>query len=81
MSDPDPQPAPTEERSPEQLVEERRAKADRLREQGIDPYPHSFPGVTPVAEIHAQHDSLEAGQETDAQYRVAGRLTAKRGHG
>src|SRR3954467_12905823 len=79
--DPDPQQQPEPEPSPEQLVEERRAKADRLREQGIDPYPHSYPGVTAIADVHARHDDLEAGEETDQQYRVAGRLTARRGMG
>jgi len=80
VADPDPQ-QPEPEPSPEQLVEERRAKADRLREQGIDPYPHSYAGVTAIADVHAKHDDLEAGEETDQQYRVAGRLTARRGMG
>ena len=31
--------------------------------------------------MHEAHDGLEAGEETDAAYRVAGRLTARRGHG
>jgi lysyl-tRNA synthetase class 2 len=62
-------------------VDDRRAKLERLREQGIDPFPHEFDGVTPVAEVHAAHGGLDAGEETDAAYRVAGRLTARRGHG
>jgi lysyl-tRNA synthetase class 2 len=62
-------------------MDDRRAKLDRLREQGIDPYPHEFDGVTPVAQVHAGHDDLEPGEETDAAYRVAGRMTARRGHG
>ncbi len=74
-------PVTEHEASPEHLVEERRAKADHLREQGIDPYPHQFQGVTPIEQIHATHDSLEAGEETEQGYRVAGRLTARRGHG
>jgi lysyl-tRNA synthetase class 2 len=61
--------------------EDRRAKLERLREQGIDPYPHEFPGVVPIASVHAAHGSLEAGEETDDAYRVAGRLAARRGHG
>ena len=32
------------------LLAARRAKLERLRAQGIDPFPHSFPGVTPAAE-------------------------------
>jgi lysyl-tRNA synthetase, class II len=82
VTEPDTQPAAAEdEPSPEQLVEERRAKADRLREQGIDPYPHSYAGVTAIGDVHAKHDDLEPGEETDQQYRVAGRLTARRGMG
>jgi lysyl-tRNA synthetase, class II len=62
-------------------VDDRRAKLERLREQGIDPFPHEFEGVTPIAEVHGAHDSLEDGEETDSAYRVAGRLTGRRGHG
>jgi lysyl-tRNA synthetase class 2 len=62
-------------------MDDRRAKLERLREQGIDPFPHEFDGVTPVAEVHAAHDDLEPGAETDAAYRIAGRMTARRGHG
>jgi lysyl-tRNA synthetase class 2 len=62
-------------------VDDRRAKLERLREQGIDPFPHEFDGVTPVAAVHAAHDALEAGEETDSAYRIAGRMTARRGHG
>src|SRR5947207_2638206 len=64
-----------------ELADDRRAKLARLREQGIDPFPYEFDGVVPVADIHAAHDDLEAGQETDARYRAAGRLAARRGHG
>ena len=62
-------------------MDDRRAKLERLREQGIDPFPHEFDGVTPIADVHAAHDGLADGEETDAEYRVAGRLTARRGHG
>jgi lysyl-tRNA synthetase class 2 len=78
---PEPEEQPEPEGSSEALVEERRAKADRLREQGVDPYPHSFPGVGAVEAVHEAHDGLEAGEETESSYRVAGRLTARRGHG
>jgi len=60
---------------------DRRAKLERLRAGGIDPYPYEYEGVTPVAEVHAAHDALDAGEETDLAYRVAGRMTARRGHG
>jgi lysyl-tRNA synthetase, class II len=62
-------------------VDDRRAKLDRLRERGIDPFPHEYDGVEPIERVHAEHGGLEAGEETDSGYRVAGRLTARRGHG
>jgi lysyl-tRNA synthetase, class II len=62
-------------------MDDRRAKLERLRERGIDPFPHEFDGVAPIEQVHASHDDLEAGEETDAAYRIAGRMTARRGHG
>jgi lysyl-tRNA synthetase class 2 len=61
--------------------DDRRAKLERLRAEGVDPYPHEYDGVVPVAEVHAAHDGLEPGEETDDAYRVAGRIAARRGHG
>jgi len=63
------------------MDDDRRRKLERLRADGIDPYPHSFPGVQPAASIQAAHGDLEAGEETEMAYRVAGRLAARRGHG
>jgi lysyl-tRNA synthetase, class II len=60
---------------------DRRAKLERLRGDGVDPYPHDFGGVVSIAEVHAYHAELPAGEETEARYRVAGRLAARRGHG
>jgi len=64
-----------------QALADRRAKLERLRADGIEPFPHAFPGVVALAEVHAAHDGLEAGEETESAYRVAGRLAARRGHG
>jgi Lysyl-tRNA synthetase (class II) len=63
------------------MEDDRRAKLDRLRADGIDPFPHDFDGAGPIATVHATHDGLEAGEETDVRYRLAGRLAARRGHG
>ncbi|MGB7685982.1 MAG: lysine--tRNA ligase [Solirubrobacterales bacterium] len=62
---------------------QRRAKVERLREAGIDPYPHSFEGRTKIAEIVEAHDPDELGEGEHDQfsYRVMGRVTGKRGHG
>ena len=62
-------------------LEDRRAKLERLRAAGIDPFPHEFDGVVPSAHVHERHAELEAGEETEAAYRVAGRMAARRGHG
>ena len=64
-----------------ELLAARRAKLERLRAEGVDPFPHSFPGVVPTARVAAEHDDLEPGEETDHRYRVAGRLAARRGQG
>ncbi len=62
---------------------ERLAKVERLRAEGVDPYPRSFPDRTEIAAIHAAHDpeQLGAGEHRDFSYRIAGRLTGQRGHG
>lgn len=64
-----------------ELLAERRAKLERLREAGIDPFPHVYSDTEPSAEVKAAHPGLEPGAETDTAHRVAGRLTARRGHG
>ncbi|MEA2250627.1 MAG: lysyl-tRNA synthetase, class [Solirubrobacteraceae bacterium] len=64
-----------------ELLAARRAKLDRLRAEGVEPFPHAYPGVQPIAAIHAAHADLPAGEDSDARYRVAGRLHARRGQG
>src|SRR4051794_18993437 len=62
-------------------MDDRREKLERLRADGVDPFPHAFPGVVPIADVRAAHGALEPGAETDAGYRVAGRIAARRGQG
>jgi lysyl-tRNA synthetase class 2 len=65
-----------------QLIGERRAKLDRLRAGGIDPFPRTFGERTEIAQVLAAHEGLaETGEHPDLRYRVAGRLVARRGHG
>jgi lysyl-tRNA synthetase class 2 len=66
---------------PSELLAARRAKLARLRAEGVEPFPHAFPGAEPVAGVHEANAALEPGQETDLTYRVAGRLHARRGQG
>jgi lysyl-tRNA synthetase class 2 len=65
----------------DELLATRREKLERLRADGVDPFPHSFPGVTPVAAVQAAHAALPAGEDSESRYRVAGRLHARRGQG
>ena len=62
---------------------QRLAKAERLRSEGVDPYPFAFPDRTPIAEILAAHDpaALGEGEHAEHRYRIAGRVTGQRGHG
>jgi lysyl-tRNA synthetase class 2 len=63
------------------LLAARRSKLEALRAQGIDPFPHSFPGVTGLNELRERFGELEPGSETDVKVRVAGRIAARRGQG
>ncbi|MEA2385265.1 MAG: lysyl-tRNA synthetase, class [Solirubrobacteraceae bacterium] len=65
----------------DELLATRREKLERLRADGVEPYPHSYPGVVPVASIHDAHADLPAGEDSEERYRVAGRLHARRGQG
>jgi lysyl-tRNA synthetase class 2 len=63
------------------LLAERRRKLENLRAVGIEPFPESFHDRSPVAHILERHGRLSEGEEASETYRVAGRLTARRGHG
>jgi lysyl-tRNA synthetase, class II len=63
------------------LLAERREKLERLREAGVDPFPHDFSQREEIAEVRAAHEGLAAGIETRSAHRVAGRIIARRGHG
>ena len=70
-----------QERSASDLLSERREKLSRLREGGVEPFPHSFDRRTEIGGVRAHHEDLDAGEETEDRYRVAGRVMARRGHG
>ena len=69
------------EEQPSELLAVRRRKLEALREEGIEPFPHVYPGVRPIAEVKAPHEALPDGEETEDRVRVAGRLAARRGQG
>jgi lysyl-tRNA synthetase class 2 len=66
---------------PSELLAARRRKLEALRAAGIEPFPHQFEGVEPIASVRAQHAELGAGEETTSSHRVAGRLAARREQG
>ena len=47
----------------------------------MDPFPHEFGGVEPIASVREAHGDLQPGEETTVSHRVAGRLAARRGQG
>src|SRR5919197_2637485 len=76
-----PDQAPPDSGDGDRLLAERRAKLERLRAGGVEPFPSTFKDATPVAEVLARYERLESGEETDDSFRLAGRLSARRGHG
>src|ERR1035441_8274596 len=66
-------------------IDERRLKMERLRAEGIDPYPHvSLLGDrTLIKDVLAAHDAAarEAGEHSELRHHVAGRVISRRGHG
>ena len=64
-----------------ELIAERRAKAQRLREAGVEIAPYSFPDAEPIEGVRAAYEHLQVGEETDDPHRVAGRIAARRGAG
>jgi lysyl-tRNA synthetase class 2 len=71
----------TEEPKLSDVLRDRRDKLERIREAGIEPFPHEFSGREEIGEVRAAHQGLAAGAETDSRHRVAGRIVARRGHG
>jgi lysyl-tRNA synthetase, class II len=72
---------PRDERDEGRVLAERRQKLEQLRADGVEPFPPGFRDRTPIADVLARYESLEAGEETEDTYRLAGRLAARRGHG
>ncbi len=72
---------PEQQQDLSQVLEDRREKLERIREAGVEPFPHEFSGREDIAEVRAAHQGLQAGAETDSRHRVAGRIVARRGHG
>jgi lysyl-tRNA synthetase class 2 len=65
----------------EQALQARRAKLDRLRERGVEPFALSFQPDRSLREIRDAFAGLDAGIETGERVRVAGRVVLLRRHG
>ncbi len=61
----------------DKLFDERLAKAEKLRELGIDPYGSRHDGAVSIDQAREIYDEANEGKETS----VAGRIMAFRGHG
>ena len=62
----------------------RRQRLDRvaeMRRAGIEPYPYRFDRTATAQEIRDRFSTLNAGDEDDAEFRLAGRLMLKREQG
>ena len=80
------EPGAREHEEPEQseLLKVRRAKLDRYAEKGVEPYRSHYarPGELELSsKLHADNESLVAGEGSGHRAAVAGRLTARRQHG
>jgi lysyl-tRNA synthetase class 2 len=71
----------TEEPKLSDVLQDRRQKLERIRDAGIEPFPHEFSGREEIGEVRAAHEGLAPGVETESRHRVAGRIVARRGHG
>ncbi|MHB8491496.1 MAG: lysine--tRNA ligase [Solirubrobacteraceae bacterium] len=67
----------------QELIEERRAKGERLRAApgAARHFPYRFPGVQPIGAAHERFGDLEPGAETEEERRFAGRIAARRAQG
>ncbi|GAB3316988.1 lysine--tRNA ligase [Geodermatophilus aquaeductus] len=73
-------PGSPDDELPEQL-RVRRAKLDRLRETGVDPYPVSLERTTSLADVRAKHPDLEPDTMTGERVGVTGRVIFSRNTG
>ena len=79
---PAPEDSQTEEpRKLSELLAERRSKLDQLRADGVEPFPVSFADRTDVGSVVKLYSGLDEAGESDDTVRLAGRLSARRGHG
>jgi lysyl-tRNA synthetase class 2 len=72
---------PPEEGGEAALIRERRRKLDNLRAAQVDPFPPSFRRRVAVSDVLERYCGLSDGEESQETFRLAGRLSGRRGHG
>src|SRR5436853_3282978 len=70
---PEESPAPPDDELPEQL-RVRRAKLDRLRDAGIEPYPVAVPRTATLADVRAKNPDLPPDTMTGERVGITGRV-------
>lgn len=63
------------------LRAEKKRKLAALREKGLNPFPHNFKPTAKAADMIAKYSGLQAGDKTDEQIVMAGRLMTRRDMG
>ena len=58
----------------DQIINERLRKLEELRKLGIEPYAYNFDKQDSCQELHEKHEKLEAGRDSKAKVKIAGRI-------
>jgi lysyl-tRNA synthetase class 2 len=65
----------------QRIMEDRRAKIASMAAQGRDPWPLRADPTASIQDVVTAHAALEAGEETEQRYVLAGRMMGRRGQG
>jgi len=65
----------------ERITQQRMEKLERLRDAGIDPYPHRYPRTHTAQQAVKQLEKIEAKETAEETVSVAGRIMANRSMG
>ena len=65
----------------EQITNERLRKIGELKEQGIEPYPHSYDVKNYSTDLKEKHSKLKNGEKSKSKAKIAGRIMSSRDFG
>jgi len=65
----------------EQITNERLRKIGELKEQGIEPYPHSYEVKNYSSDLKEKHTKLKNGEKSKSKAKIAGRIMSSRDFG